>query len=834
MKKLLSVILSCVLLLSSFSIITVYAETGTEINYDKLDYRLFNKIDSMEDEQFYVHWDIDDSNYSVVYNVQQIFNGETDKFFYIDEESSYAETWMTKAQIAEVSSYKNTRAVYYLWSTKLDDDIIKRKTSSDLENVLKTMTDTETLRVNVVTNSNNVSPAYSKDIIIKTVPRLENSNIVEGALNLYKQEILDLISCDYVRYLYYNVDDMYESKVERWGSFQLNQTCENVTSDCASNIITPAGNREITYTPNDGYTIDEYTVTVGGRDWTAQSTSFKDNELVVSLYYTYADVDINVKAVPYSETDVTEATEPTAEATEPSTEVTQTTEPTAETTESTEKLPPTYSDKEVISGDYKYFKIDDYTVKIRKYLGTDTKVTVPAEIDGYDVIMIDLDAFENCNTIETLVIPHGIERIDQLAFKNCKNLTNIKIGKDVSNIDAYSFRGCESIKNISINHRNSVYDSRDNCNAIIESKTDTILIGCSETVIPDTVKNIGTNSFEDCINLTKIEIPTNIERIGTAAFRRCVNLENVSLQSGLTRIDDCVFEGCVNLKAIEIPATVKKLGNTVFRNCSSLTEITLPESITSLNNFLFCDCSNLKIVNLSSKTERIGCYTFCNCNSLETISLPKSLRYIDSDAFYNCNSLETISLPKSLRYIDSYAFYNCNNLKEVFYEGTASDWENIHIGIHNDVFDKCNFHFAEEPTTETTEPTTEATKPTEPNTTPTEGTEPTEPVEKKANPVKVTVKNTTVSAKKLESKKQTVKPITVKDAKGTVEVVKVKSGTTSKIYKKITVNKKTGAITFSKGKYSKKTYNIKLKITAKGNSEYKSKVITKTVKVKVK
>ena len=108
------------------------------------------------------------------------------------------------------------------------------------------------------------------------------------------------------------------------------------------------------------------------------------------------------------------------------------------------------------------------------------------------------------------------------------------------------------------------------------------------------------------------------------------------------------------------------------------------------------------------------------------------------------------------------------------------------------------------------------------------------PVEKKANPVKVTVNNATVSAKKLASKKQTVKPITVKDAKGQVEVVKVKSGTTSKIYKKIAVNKKTGAITFSKGKYAKKTYNIKLKITAKGNSKYKAKVITKTVTVKVK
>lgn len=129
--------------------------------------------------------------------------------------------------------------------------------------------------------------------------------------------------------------------------------------------------------------------------------------------------------------------------------------------------------------------------------------------------------------------------------------------------------------------------------------------------------------------------------------------------------------------------------------------------------------------------------------------------------------------------------------------------------------------------------TSYAVEPT-PTTEPTEPTKPTPAVEKKANPVKVIVKNTSVSAKKLESKKQTVKPITVKDAKGTVEVVTVKAGTASKIYKKITVNKKTGAITFSKGKYSKKTYNIMLKITAKGNSEYKSKVIVKTVKVNVK
>ena len=102
------------------------------------------------------------------------------------------------------------------------------------------------------------------------------------------------------------------------------------------------------------------------------------------------------------------------------------------------------------------------------------------------------------------------------------------------------------------------------------------------------------------------------------------------------------------------------------------------------------------------------------------------------------------------------------------------------------------------------------------------------------NSIKATTKTKTIKAKKLKSKKQTVKPIAIKNAKGTVKVTKVKSGTTAKIYKKIKVNSKTGAITFKKGKYAKKTYKIRLKITVSGNSTYKSKTLYKTVKVRIK
>ncbi|MBQ5566113.1 MAG: dockerin type I repeat-containing protein [Clostridia bacterium] len=123
---------------------------------------------------------------------------------------------------------------------------------------------------------------------------------------------------------------------------------------------------------------------------------------------------------------------------------------------------------------------------------------------------------------------------------------------------------------------------------------------------------------------------------------------------------------------------------------------------------------------------------------------------------------------------------------------------------------------ATEPTTEPAQPATQAT------------------VSKKQNPVKTIVKLKTITAKKLKKTKVTLNPLTVKNPKGTVKIVKVKSGTASKIYNRISVNKKNGAIKLKKGKYKKGVYKIKLKISVKGNSKYKAKTLSKVVKIKIK
>lgn len=202
---------------------------------------------------------------------------------------------------------------------------------------------------------------------------------------------------------------------------------------------------------------------------------------------------------------------------------------------------------------------------------------------------------------------------------------------------------------------------------------------------------------------------------------------------------------------------------------------------------------------------------FNSCESLKEFVFPEGITEIPKQFFKNCNSLTRVQLPKSITTIGYNNFYYESVIKDVYYLGSEADWKNVTVESNNFNLDNALIHYN--------------TKMPVPSGTVTS---------KKPNPVKVTTKAVTIKAKKLKSKKQTVKPLTIKSAKGTVKVTKVKSGTTSKIYKKVTVNKTSGAITFKKGKYSKKTYKVNLKITVSGNSDYKSKSLSKTVSVKVK
>ena len=135
-----------------------------------------------------------------------------------------------------------------------------------------------------------------------------------------------------------------------------------------------------------------------------------------------------------------------------------------------------------------------------KYTG---KVEIPESIsyDGstYSVTSIGYDAFYGCTGLTSITIPNSVTRISSWAFKRCTGLASITVDAG-----------------------NAVYDSRENCNAIIEKETNSLIFGYKNTVIPNSVTSIGSSAFEDCTGLASITIPNSVTSIGMGAFSGCI------------------------------------------------------------------------------------------------------------------------------------------------------------------------------------------------------------------------------------------------------------------------------------------------------------------------
>ena len=158
---------------------------------------------------------------------------------------------------------------------------------------------------------------------------------------------------------------------------------------------------------------------------------------------------------------------------------------------------------------------------------------------------------------------------------NCIGLTKIHIPAKISNIGTYCFRGCHGLTAISVDNNNVYYDSRNNCNAIIkkDNKTyssDTLVLGCRNTIIPNNVAIIGKAAFAECTELATINIPNNIIEIGIDAFTKCTKLKSVRMSDSITSINATAFMDCPALKSITLPNCITNIGEKAFMRCTNL------------------------------------------------------------------------------------------------------------------------------------------------------------------------------------------------------------------------------------------------------------------------
>ncbi len=300
------------------------------------------------------------------------------------------------------------------------------------------------------------------------------------------------------------------------------------------------------------------------------------------------------------------------------------------------------------------------------------------EIEGkaYKVRIIDVNAFSECEGLTSIVIPDGVTKIENGAFTLCKKLTSIAFPESMESIGEYAFHycygltsivipqglksikgsafaGCTILESIVVADGNPVMDSRNNCNAVIETKSNTLIVGCKTTRIPDDVVAIGDYSFMHH-PISSISLPDNLKSIGSCAFSES-NINFVVVPSSVTSVAPDAFQRCDSLNSI-----VVEDGNAVYDSRNDCNAI-----IETKTNTLLLGC---RATTIPSTVTAIGTEAFASCN-MESMAIPESVTYIGENAFAHCKNLTIVVLPENLKTVGRSAFWGCDKLYSITLKG---------------------------------------------------------------------------------------------------------------------------------------------------------------------
>ena len=333
---------------------------------------------------------------------------------------------------------------------------------------------------------------------------------------------------------------------------------------------------------------------------------------------------------------------------------------------------------------YTYTTDDNGNATITGYNGKASGLVIPATIDGHTVVAIGNGAFRGNSRLRAVIFPDAVTRIGSNAFRDCKNLTSIQLPAGLTELGAMAFGNCVGITEITIPkgvaaaridayaHGRGPFGNCANLSAVtfengitrIPANLFSCCNGKIETVLPDTVTEIGYNAFENS-GLFTIKLPEKLKKIQSYAFAGCGNLSSIIIPGTVTSIESSVFSGCSALTTVRIPESVTEMGESVFKNCSSLYDVNLSSSCVNIKKSMFEGCSSLEKITFPDKVTTIEASAFLDCTALKEIVWSKALTAIEGSAFKNCSSLTEIAVPETVTSLGNQAFSNCDALTTI-------------------------------------------------------------------------------------------------------------------------------------------------------------------------